>query len=92
MQYGTPATPHTMYNWPMWGREGDPSREIPAYMSIYNPKDMGTGYGQVTPEQRNQYMSQFMSYLRQLGHAKAAGTIQDLIESRKSYYPTGLFK
>jgi hypothetical protein len=83
-EYPMLASPLSDFNWRLWHRAGDPTKEIPAYMSIYQPEHMGPeGVERVSPRTREQYMSDLYNYLYEHGYTRAGDEIQRLIKGRE---------
>jgi hypothetical protein len=78
--------PSNLYNWPSSHRGGSFYNELPAYMSIYDPRQI-----KVDLPTRNQYMTDLYNYLEKTKQSNKSKFIQNLIQGReaaKKIYPT----
>lgn len=81
------ASPVNDYNWLQAKRGGAYNLELPAYMSVYNQRELP----QVTKYQRDVYMQDLMDWLKKTKQGSVASKLQELIQSRDAYQGTGLF-
>lgn len=80
------AGPSTLWRWDDNNRAGNFRDELPAYMSIYNPKELNT----VSQAQRDQYMKDLFLYLNNNGWDRQGNKIKNIIKGREAYNGTSL--